>query len=86
MSKEEDKKDTPKKEDNKTNVTSSSKEDIFFKIQISASGKKLETVPANFKGLKSISVQKEKSIYKYFYGQTSDYKKAKQLLSFFNAF
>lgn len=80
VSKEEDKKDTPKKEDDKANVTSSSKEDIFFKIQISASAKKIETVPTNFKGLKSISVQKEKSIYKYFYGQTSDYKKAKQLL------
>ena len=53
---------------------------VTFKIQISASGKKLETLPKNFKGLKNISIEKENTIYKYFYGNTDSYSTAKQLL------
>lgn len=75
--KEKDKTETP---NNKETKEVKNKEEIIFKIQISASGKKLETVPSNFKGLKGVSLQKEKTIYKYYYGSTSDYKKAKQLL------
>lgn len=75
-------KEYPKTESPKNSDTKeiNNKEDITFKVQISASGKKLETVPSNFKGLKGVTLQKEKTIYKYFYGLTSDYKKAKQLL------
>lgn len=84
--KEEPKKETVKKTDiKKTDVknTTDAKlvlEGVSFKIQISASGKKLETIPQNFNGLKNISVEKENTIYKYFYGATTSYATAKQLL------
>tara|TARA_R110002049_G_scaffold50850_3_gene144479 strand:- start:3173 stop:4288 length:1116 start_codon:yes stop_codon:yes gene_type:complete len=48
-------------------------DDIVFKVQIAASTKALETKPYNFKGLSEISRVKEGSLYKYFYGRTSDY-------------
>ncbi|MEN9336769.1 MAG: hypothetical protein RLZZ500_1756 [Bacteroidota bacterium] len=55
---------------------------VVFKIQISASAKKLETNPSNFKGLKSISVaQTPAGLYKYMYGETSNYEEAKRLLT-----
>jgi len=53
---------------------------IIFKVQISASGTKLETVPSNFNGLSNISVVSEGNLYKYMYGETSDYESAKQLV------
>jgi len=53
---------------------------VVFKVQISASGTKLETVPSNFNGLNSISVVSEGNLYKYMYGETSDYENAKQLV------
>jgi N-acetylmuramoyl-L-alanine amidase len=80
------KKDDPKKTDPKKvdpKQPSENKvaiEGVTFKIQISASAKNLETLPKNFKGLNTISVEKENTIYKYFYGNTSSYTKAKQLL------
>ncbi|WP_284652557.1 N-acetylmuramoyl-L-alanine amidase [Flavobacterium terrisoli] len=52
-----------------------------FKIQLSASGKKLETVPSNFKGLNNISVSSEGTLYKYMYGETTNYEEAKRLLA-----
>ncbi len=52
---------------------------ITFKVQIAASSKALETKSYNFKGLNSISRLKEGSLYKYFYGSTSDYEKTKAL-------
>ncbi|MBC7440146.1 MAG: N-acetylmuramoyl-L-alanine amidase, partial [Flavobacterium sp.] len=55
---------------------------IIFKVQISAGGKKLETTPNNFKGLKNISISTDNgSLYKYMYGETSNYEDAKQNLS-----
>ncbi|MEZ4875184.1 MAG: N-acetylmuramoyl-L-alanine amidase [Flavobacteriaceae bacterium] len=50
-------------------------ENIVFKIQLAASSKKLETKPYNFKGLEGISRNKEDGLYKYYYGETSDYNK-----------
>lgn len=52
--------------------------DITFKVQIAASSKSLETKPYNFKGLNQISKIKEGSLYKYFYGQSSNYNDAQQ--------
>ena len=52
-----------------------------FKVQLSASGKKIELVPSNFKGLSNISVASEGNLYKYMYGDTSNYDEAKRLLS-----
>jgi N-acetylmuramoyl-L-alanine amidase len=48
-----------------------------FKIQISASTKKLDTKSYNFKGLGPISRSKKGSIYRYYYGIFTSYKKAK---------
>ncbi|NNT72323.1 N-acetylmuramoyl-L-alanine amidase [Flavobacterium sp. IMCC34852] len=52
-----------------------------FKIQLSASGKKLELTPSNFKGLSNISMSSEGTLYKYMYGETSSYDEAKKLLA-----
>jgi N-acetylmuramoyl-L-alanine amidase len=52
-----------------------------FKVQLSASGTKLEPVPSNFKGLGNISVSSEGTLYKYMYGETSSYDEAKRLLA-----
>ena len=55
--------------------------DIYeFKIQISASKKLLPLKKYNFNGLSNLSVKKVGSIYKYFYGSTSNYNEAKKLL------
>ncbi|MDN3667065.1 N-acetylmuramoyl-L-alanine amidase [Algibacter miyuki] len=53
--------------------------DITFKIQIAASSKSLETKAYNFKGLRDISKEKIGSLYKYYYGATSNYTRVKQL-------
>lgn len=52
-----------------------------FKVQLSASGKKLELTPSNFKGLSNISMSSEGTLYKYMYGETSSYDEAKKLLA-----
>ncbi len=48
---------------------------ITFKVQLAASSKDLELKPYNFKGLDQLSKSKEGNLYKYFYGETSDYNK-----------
>ncbi len=53
---------------------------IVFKVQISASGKSLETIPANFNGLTNITKDASTAVIKYFYGATSEYSAAKALL------
>jgi len=54
---------------------------VIFKVQISASGRNLETKPSNFKGLRSVTKIKEGSMIKYFYGETDDYNDTPALLS-----
>lgn len=53
---------------------------LIFKVQIMASAKKLDLIPKNFKGLKDISMESGTNLYKYMYGETTDYDKAKDLL------
>jgi N-acetylmuramoyl-L-alanine amidase len=53
---------------------------IVFKIQLSASVKKVALEPKNFKGLKNITISQTNSLYKYMYGETADYEEAKNLL------
>ncbi|GGZ68172.1 N-acetylmuramoyl-L-alanine amidase family protein [Algibacter mikhailovii] len=48
-------------------------DDIIYKVQISASSKSIETKSYNFKGLDDISKIQEGSLYKYYYGNTSNY-------------
>lgn len=53
---------------------------IIFKVQLSASSKKIEPIPANFNGLRNISYINSGTLYKYMYGQASSYEEAKRLL------
>jgi N-acetylmuramoyl-L-alanine amidase len=62
-----------------TQVPSVIDTNIVFKIQIAASSKKLELKAYNFKGLEDVSREREGSLYKYYYGNTSDYGQAKHL-------
>jgi N-acetylmuramoyl-L-alanine amidase len=53
---------------------------IIFKVQLSASAKKVTPESKNFKGLKNISIAQSNKLYKYMYGETTDYEEAKKLL------
>lgn len=54
-----------------------SKEKIYngvtFKVQLAAGSKKIDPAPKNFKGLKEISRHLEDKMYKYYFGNTSNY-------------
>ena len=65
-------------ENNNSNNEKSNK--TYYKVQIAAGTKKLETKPSNFKGLKQITVQKDNKLYKYFYGEETDYDACKKKL------
>lgn len=79
-----EKKEEVKKEEVKKEVAPAEKtvahDAVIFSVQIATSTKKLETIPSNFKGLKSITVEKENALYKYFYGSVNEHKAAKELL------
>ncbi len=54
---------------------------VIFKVQIAAVGRKIELIPANFKGLNNVAATTDNGqIYKYTYGETSDYETAKRNL------
>jgi N-acetylmuramoyl-L-alanine amidase len=55
---------------------------ITFKVQLAATGKKLNPNSRNFKGLKDVSRDKENGLYKYYYGETSDYNKIQLMKTF----
>ena len=57
-------------------------EDVVFKVQILASSKKMDTKPSNFQGLKDVSRDKEGGLFKYYYGDTSDYNKITLMKTF----
>lgn len=69
------------KVENKSSTASKIYKNINFKVQIAASSRKLATRAYNFKGLEEISLLKVGSLYKYFYGNTSDYNKITQMLN-----
>lgn len=56
------------------------KTSITYKIQIASSRKKIATKAYNFKGLKNVESVKVGKFYKYYYGQTADYKNIQTLL------
>lgn len=72
----ENKKEIVKTEESAT----STKNEIIFKIQISASTRDLDTKPSNFKGLKNVTKLKDASIIKYYYEATNSYNEAKEYL------
>ena len=53
---------------------------IHYKVQLSATKKKMDLVPKNFKGLNTITMTSEGKMNKYMYGETTDYEEAKKLL------
>ncbi len=74
--KEEIKKDEVKVVENKPEA---SKNGIIFKVQLSASSKKMSLTPNNFKGLRNITSTFEKNLYKYMYGATSSFDEVKKM-------
>jgi len=72
-------KSSPTPEINKTIIKKDTLGSIY-KIQLSATKKKLALESKNFKGLKNVSVLYEDNIYKYTYGETTDYEEAKNKL------
>jgi N-acetylmuramoyl-L-alanine amidase len=69
-----------KKPEPKTDVKPETPGVVVFKVQLSASSKKLDLVPSNFKGLQNISMSGDVGLYRYMYGETGSYEQAKQLL------
>ena len=59
----------------------SDKSGIIFRVQIAAANKKLDLIPSNFKGLNNVkSTTDNGQLYKYTYGETTDYNEAKRNL------
>ena len=54
---------------------------VVFKVQIASSSKKMDLDPSNFKGLKNVDIESNGAVFKYTYGQTTDYFEAKKNLS-----
>lgn len=54
---------------------------VVFKIQIAASGKKIQTKSYNFKGLNPVSREKSGTLYRYYFHSTNRYDTAQNLLS-----
>jgi N-acetylmuramoyl-L-alanine amidase len=52
---------------------------ITFKVQLAATGKKLDPSSKNFKGLSQVSRNKEGKLFKYYYGATSSYTQIQDL-------
>ncbi|KAA3621832.1 MAG: N-acetylmuramoyl-L-alanine amidase [Flavobacterium sp.] len=57
-------------------------EGVVFKVQLLASSKKIETSANNFNGLKDIDRHLEDGLYKYYYGETSDYNKIRLMQTY----
>ncbi|WP_025741730.1 N-acetylmuramoyl-L-alanine amidase family protein [Aquimarina pacifica] len=64
---------------NKINEGDQVYEDVTFKVQIGAGASELELLPSNFKGLDQLSKLKIDDLYKYYYGNTSNYTLIKEL-------
>jgi N-acetylmuramoyl-L-alanine amidase len=60
--------------------SSSTSSDLVFKVQIAASKNRIATKPYNFKGLSSVSREKNGKLYRYFYKSSSSYEEAKDHL------
>ena len=54
-------------------------EGVSFKVQIAAGSKALDAKSYNFKGLDPISREKEGSVYRYYFGETTSYDRIKEM-------
>lgn len=68
---------TDKKETNAKSVVVST--DSVYKVQLFASSKKIQLDSAKFKGLNNISTTFDNSVYRYAYGETSNFDEAKKM-------
>ncbi|WP_243349043.1 N-acetylmuramoyl-L-alanine amidase [Parabacteroides sp. FAFU027] len=75
-----EKKDTAERESTRV-VTSKNQEEVIYKVQILASPFQLKANSSEFKGEKNIDFYKEKGLYKYTIGNTSDLKEINRLRS-----
>ncbi len=55
------------------------RDDIVYKVQISAGSKKIATVPKNFNGLENVTFALEGELYKYYAGTATDESEIKKL-------
>ncbi|WP_310558032.1 N-acetylmuramoyl-L-alanine amidase [Flavobacterium sp.] len=53
---------------------------IIFKVQLSASVRRVALIASNFKGLQNITMSSDGKFFKYMYGETINYDEAKKLL------
>lgn len=53
---------------------------VIFKVQLAVSSTKLDLIPSNFNGLGSLSMLTSNGLYKYMYGESSDYNEARRLM------
>lgn len=75
--KAEPRNNAPAKADAKPASTAEQGE-IVFKVQIMAAGRQLKTNDPQLKGVSPISFYKEKGLYKYTYGESTDYQQIQQ--------
>ena len=69
----------PLVKDIKTKEAVGKNANVVFKVQFAAGNQNIKLIPANFKGLKNVSVRTNNGkLYKYAYGETSDYNQAKK--------
>lgn len=73
-------KEVPQAADDRKAASKIDSSQVLFKVQISASSRKLDLHPRNFKGLKNISLEYGSKVYKYMYGETTDYEKSRNFL------
>ena len=57
-----------------TKVTANETNDIRFRVQLAASKNPIDAKPYNFKGLKNVIRDKEGTFYKYYFGNSNNYK------------
>ena len=69
---------TPK---SNSNTTQEVRGIIHYKVQLEAGTKKIDTISSNFRGLEPISFTHENKLYKYFYGDETDYDACKKRLA-----
>lgn len=72
---------TPPTKQEKETVAEPKDTGIVFKVQLMASGKTIPLSPDNFKGLDQLSKEPYKNMFRYMYGNASNYKDAKRLKS-----
>ena len=72
-------------ESSTTNITKSSEiGTIVFKVQIAAGNTDIELNPSNFNGLDQLSAKKIGDVYKYYFGNSSNYQEVQQLKTLAN--